>query len=61
MTTVSFLNQMKTKCKAKAKQMAALELTIYDNENHKNELKQHFGFTDKKLAKRKTELQLAIK
>lgn len=47
---------MKVKCEAKAKQMNALELSVW-NERHESELKQHFGFTDKKLSKRKKSLQ----
>jgi len=55
MNTQNFLDQMKAKCLAKAKQMNALELSIWD-EKHEQELKQHFGFTDKSLKSRKKEL-----
>lgn len=58
MTTSLFLQQMKNKAEAKAKQMAALELSVWDN-NHENELKQHFGFTDAKLIQRKKQLKKA--
>lgn len=54
--TANFLNEMKAKCEAKAKQMAALELSVWD-EKHESELKKHFGFTDKKLAIRKKNLK----
>lgn len=58
MTTVNdFLSQMKAKCEARSKEMAALELSIHDDPTHKKELKQYFGFTDKKLAVRKKQLQ----
>lgn len=46
---------MKAKAEAKAKQMRALELSIWDA-NHESELKAHFGFTGKTLAARKTSL-----
>jgi hypothetical protein len=56
-TTADFLEQMKAKCQAKAKQMAKLEIenmgTTYDNE-----LKSNYGFTDKSLAARKKQLHL---
>ncbi len=51
-----FLKKMQEKCQAKAKQMNALELSIWDAK-HESELKKHFGFTDKKLADRKKQLQ----
>lgn len=52
----TFLQQMKTKAERKAKEMASLELSIWD-EKHENELKSHFGFNDKKLNDRKAELK----
>jgi hypothetical protein len=52
MSTTDFLASMKQKCEAKAKQMNALELSIW-NEKHESELKQYFGFTDKSLNDRK--------
>ena len=55
-TTTDLLIKIKAKCEAKAKQMAAIELSVWD-EKHETELKDHFGFTDKKLAERKNELQ----
>lgn len=58
MTTSLFLQQMKNKAEAKAKQMAALELSVWD-ENHERELKQYFGFTDAKLTQRKKQLKKA--
>lgn len=51
-----FLQQMKAKAEHKAKQMAALELSVW-NSDHESQLKQNFGFTDKTLAIRKKELQ----
>lgn len=56
MNTQTFLEQMKAKSEAKGKQMAALELSVW-NDKHESELKQHFGFNDKKLAQRKRELK----
>lgn len=56
MNTQTFLQQMKAKAEAKAKEMAALELANW-NANHESELKAHFGFTDKTLAERKTKLK----
>ena len=55
MNTQNFLEQMKMKCQAKAKEMNALELSIWD-EKHEQELKQHFGFTEKSLKARKNQL-----
>jgi hypothetical protein len=55
MTTQTFLQQMKTKCKAKAKQMASLELSVW-NYKHESELKSNFGFTNKQLTNRRKEL-----
>jgi len=55
MNSQQFLAEMKAKAEAKAKQMKALELSIWD-EKHESELKKHFGFTDKSLKARKAEL-----
>lgn len=51
-----FLQQTKANGEAKSKQMAGIELSVWDNQ-HEHELKEHFGFNDKSLQKRKTELQ----
>jgi hypothetical protein len=55
MNVNDFLNSMKVKCEAKAKEMATLELSVWDS-THEKELKTHFGFTDKKLSQRKSKL-----
>ena len=60
MKTETFLQQMKAKCESKAKQMASIELSVIDNASHRQELKQYFGFTDKTIAKRKSDLQKAV-
>jgi hypothetical protein len=50
-----FLEQMRIKCEAKAKQMNALELSVW-NESHEVGLKSDFGFNDKTIAERKVYL-----
>jgi hypothetical protein len=59
MNTENFLLKMKIKAEAKAREMAALELSIWDR-NHEKELKTNFGFTDKQLIERKQELQKTL-
>jgi hypothetical protein len=51
----TFLDQAKKKAETKAAEMAKLELSVW-NSNHTSELKNHFGFSDKALAERKTNL-----
>jgi hypothetical protein len=55
MNIESFLQQVKQKCEAKAKQMAAVELSVW-NDGHESELKQHHGFTNATLKQRQQEL-----
>lgn len=51
----NFLQKTQARCQSKAQQMAKLELTAW-NDTHEDELKKHFGFNDKSLTKRKSEL-----
>jgi hypothetical protein len=53
--TNTFLESIKKRCESKAKEMAALELSVWDS-THDKELKTHFGFTDKSLSDRKSKL-----
>lgn len=55
MDTKTFLQQVKIKAEAKAKQMNALELSIW-NDRHEKELKESFGFNDKQIDERKKQL-----
>lgn len=57
MNTNDFLQTIKKKCEAKNKEMAALELSVWDT-NHEKELKEIFGFNDAKLKARKKDLQI---
>ena len=57
MTVQQFMEQAKTNAKAKAIQMAKLELSIWDA-NHELQLKQFHGFTETTLQKRKQQLTL---
>lgn len=59
-TVKDFLSQMKTRCESKAREMAALELSVWD-EKHERELTKHFGFTDASLKERKRQLKTAAK
>ena len=54
------LNQIAEKCKERAKFFAQLELDNW-NENHERELKTHFDFNNKTLAKRKSRLLNDVK
>lgn len=51
----NFLDQMKAKCEAKAKQMNALELKHWDS-NTERQLISDFKFTPKQVAERKANL-----
>ena len=55
-----FMQQVKINAIKKAKQMASLELSIW-NSTHEKELKNNFGFNDNKLRERKTELLRTVK
>ena len=55
MNVATFLQQIKSKCEAKANQMNALELQNW-NEKHEQELKAFHGFTDKTVKARKAKL-----
>lgn len=55
MDTKTFLEQMKQKAEAKARQMNALELSVW-NDGHEKALKNDFGFTGKQIAERKKQL-----
>lgn len=46
---------MKAKCQDKARELAALELSVWDA-NHEQQLIRHFGYTPKSVATRKREL-----
>ena len=56
----SILQQIKVKCEAKAKEMAALELSIW-NPEHERDLKKDFGYTDSKIKSRKCNLINSLK
>lgn len=53
----NFLEQMKINAQDKAKQMAKLELSVWDDK-HEADLKADFGFDDQTVADRKKELTL---
>ena len=63
MNMQSFLDQMKAKAEAKAKEMAKLELSFWNSlteaeyKTREAEMIEHFGFTAKKLKARKIQLQ----
>jgi hypothetical protein len=50
-----FMNHVKEIGEKKSKILAQLELNCWD-ENHQQELKEHFNYTDKKLKMRKNSL-----
>lgn len=50
-----FLEKMKAKCISKSKEMAGLELSIWDNK-HEKALGEDFGFNSKEIEKRKIAL-----
>ena len=54
-----FLNQVKKNAEAKAKQLAALELSAW-NDKHEAELIKYFGFNKQTVKQRKLELQKKI-
>lgn len=56
MTTTNFLEQMRLRCQAKAKEMAALELGHW-TPAHESALQKDFGFTPHTVKVRKAELQ----
>lgn len=60
MSVQDFLQQVKLNAEKKAKEMAALELSVW-NEEHEKGLVENFGFTAKQAKERKTELQAKIK
>lgn len=60
LTVQELLNIAKENAKRKARQMAALELSVWDKK-HEQDLKRYYGFTGKKLADRKRELIAAAK
>jgi hypothetical protein len=55
MSVQEFLKQAKANAITKGKEMAKLELTIW-NEKHETELKKFHGFTDATLSQRKLQL-----
>ena len=59
MNTSEFLQAMKAKAEQKAKQMAELELSVWDSK-HESELINNFGFSKASLANRKLELSKSI-
>jgi hypothetical protein len=58
-TLTDFMAIAKAKAEKKAKEMAAIELSCWNN-NHESELKEWFGFTDKLLLDRKEELSTLV-
>ena len=55
MSVKDFLAQAKANAITKGKEMAKIELSVWDS-NHEAQLKQFHGFTDTTLAKRKSKL-----